>query len=1343
MFCYLSKKVAIPNGVPLRCLAWNRDQGWIAAGGEHGLLKVGLCVCLLLEETNAAAEFWVLKLDGPSPGRTLTSTTTSSSSGLSSSSSTTSSALSMNQTLEGHGASVSRAAWNGPYRKLTTADGAGLIIVWMLHKGMWFEEMINNRNKSVVRDMKWTGDGQKICIAYEDGAVIVGSVDGNRLWGKELPIQLALGAMVQFYSYLGLHVRTLRIPGSSPSLSISALAWEGGGLRVALAVESFIYFANIRPEYRWGWMGGNKTLVYAFVKGSPSNNAANNSNQQAEQSGAHCVVFWNTDSHDRYAKFVKKLVAIKAAGEHCVLATKGEEDNQWILVLCNAIGSPVDSKYISVEPLFITMTSTHVVVCSEELVYVWSFGSRGAKGGVGVGSVDSSTSAGVSSLAASLAASLAVSAGGIMELNCTSSRLAVIDISGALWFHLLATDTSTTETDNPNPNPNTSTATTTNNNNNSNSDTSNLLTARKECWAVRWSADDPLLLAVAEKARMYVLRGDDGDPEEPVASSAYLCSFQNLEVKGVLMDEVMRTPDNPDKECVVEYEARSLRDTRHILQHVGLTEAYAFVDANPHPRLWRIIAEHALSLLEFSTAEKAYGIQLVKRVRSLSSSSSSLPSSTPHSSDPLQQQRAEVAAYLGRFDDAEEELMSKGGSGSGRARPDLAAQMRARMGDWFAVDRILQQHGGGNHVLQSEARRRIADYYWDRHRWRQAAKFYSLALSSTTSTDTSTPSHQHTQQQQQQQALLLRLAECHYYDEDYESLRRLAIEDGTSDRVVLVSVAEKLTSVGLCEGAVEAYVRAGDVRAAVDACVLLNHWDRAVQLAEKHSFSQIEGLLSKYANYLIEKRKPLQAVELYRRANKHTDAAKLLTDIARDLAAQKASPLHIKKLYVLAGLQVEAFRKKTLDAQLTPDTFTSTQAPASGSGGFVTAYGPSRSGSTGGAQATLDGLVAHERATAGNKFLEGAWRGAEAYHLWMVAHRQLYAGDADGAVAAALRLREYEDILDPVRHPLACQQQVIPISPGRYGQASRALVALESLPAPASSINSLNINNNAGNDRREAYAAVAMAVFTRHPPQDPKGKGVACPSCRAASIQEWHSRCPNAACGASFPMCVATGRTIIQESQATLDGLVAHERATAGNKFLEGAWRGAEAYHLWMVAHRQLYAGDADGAVAAALRLREYEDILDPVDVHSLGALASLAAGRYGQASRALVALESLPAPASSINSLNINNNAGNDRREAYAAVAMAVFTRHPPQDPKGKGVACPSCRAASIQEWHSRCPNAACGASFPMCVATGRTIIQESQVGWTEMTVFAGSHDGKRIGNNFPALNARTEECH
>ena len=160
MFIYLSKKIAIPNGVNLASAAWNQDQGWIACGGEGGLLKV------LKLDTQQGGDARVKGVAAPSN-------------------------LSMNQTLEGHNGTVCCVTWNSNYRKLTTSDQNGLIIVWMLHKGMWFEEMINNRNKSVVKDMSWTSDGLKICIVYEDGAVIVGSVDGNRLWGKELGMELA------------------------------------------------------------------------------------------------------------------------------------------------------------------------------------------------------------------------------------------------------------------------------------------------------------------------------------------------------------------------------------------------------------------------------------------------------------------------------------------------------------------------------------------------------------------------------------------------------------------------------------------------------------------------------------------------------------------------------------------------------------------------------------------------------------------------------------------------------------------------------------------------------------------------------------------------------------------------------------------------------------------------------------------------------------------------------------------------------------------------------------------------------------------------------------------------
>ena len=56
----------------------------------------------------------------------------------------------------------------------------------MKHNGEWVDEMINNRKISLVADMKWSPDGTKICIAYQDGHVIVGGVEGSRKWGRDV-----------------------------------------------------------------------------------------------------------------------------------------------------------------------------------------------------------------------------------------------------------------------------------------------------------------------------------------------------------------------------------------------------------------------------------------------------------------------------------------------------------------------------------------------------------------------------------------------------------------------------------------------------------------------------------------------------------------------------------------------------------------------------------------------------------------------------------------------------------------------------------------------------------------------------------------------------------------------------------------------------------------------------------------------------------------------------------------------------------------------------------------------------------------------------------------------------
>lgn len=97
----------------------------------------------------------------------------------------------------------------------------------------------------------------------------------------------------------------------------------------------------------------------------------------------------------------------------------------------------------------------------------------------------------------------------------------------------------------------------------------------------------------------------------------------------------------------------------------------------------------------------------------------------------------------------------------------------------------------------------------------------------------------------------------------------------------------------------------------------MNKWNTAVELAEKNNFFQIEGLVNKFCNILIEKNKKMDLVELYRKAHRHTDAAKMLMKISEDLKALNASPIILKKIYVIAALEMESFKTRLIDAQIT------------------------------------------------------------------------------------------------------------------------------------------------------------------------------------------------------------------------------------------------------------------------------------------------------------------------------------------------------------------------------------------------------------------------------------------
>lgn len=1220
--------------------------------------------------------------------------------------------------------------WNPLFRKLTTSDESGLIIVWMMHNGMWYEEMINNRNKSVVRDMKWTTDGRKICIIYEDGAVIVGSVDGNRLWGKELGlslrfvewspdgrfivfvtlssdvlvydsegtrlramplpvrdfasgsdadgdapivaihwhapeggaggrrstgtnkdsaqpslcialasgfIQLSRGdddpntvfistdmritgcrwssngsilavtgsqtskradavrvvSQVRFYDAYGRYLRNIRIPGDS----IAGLTWEGGGLRIALAVDSNIFFANIRPSYTWAYL--LNTVVYSYVRGG----------DRGRGGREHTVVFWDLASGESHVKSVGQLKFLAAVGDVCavVVAEKavgrapvkkleekegdnskeGETDGpgsggsgsgsaggeRCVVQLRNSIGIVVDAKPLPAGfvPKVVCMGAQNFVAANDRTVYSWQLTTDGGSGGgsrMGGGEdteegglseekrtlsrviagraktqskermfdIESAGVAGaqppetfkmmmdaVEDPIACLCCSdkylvLARKSGAItrfslphlnpentytvrcepfrVALNSSSSRLALIDASGVLSLLDLDVrlpdreddDDAAKEGKEGDKGPSLGTPL-------GPHFGRKLPVERRDVWDVLWAEDNDEMVAVMEKNKMVVFRGET--PEEPVVSSGYLSRFKDLEVRATSLDDLLLHPDQPNRACVVDFETRHLREVREKIAAEGLQAGYGAAErvagSSGHPRLWRLLATAALEEMDLSMAERAFvrcgdyhGVKFVQQLRTMPDKMKA---------------RAEVAVHLHNFDEAE-------GIYREIDRKDLAIAMRQKVGDYGRVVDLLRT-GGGSDLQVKEAWDRIGEQHADKFQWKKAVQYFVQSRN------------------------VDRLAECHYRLENFSELSKLSkdVADGTP---LLSALAARFEAVGMHEEAVDCHLRCGNPKAAVDCCVVLNRWDTALELAERHDFPQVEGLLTRYALALHHRGRRLEAVELFRRANRPTEAALLIGDIAEQVARRELKPSLAKKLHVLAAYEVERHRKHAMD-QATRVTMQGTDGQ--GTAGIAQATAATLETlmmtnldtQVGTAAATMTATMADGGKKASKAF-GNAWRGAAAYHYYMLALRQFYAGAVDAAMKTSIKLCEYDDILDPKDiYSLLC---LTSLRCRFFGICSKAFVKLETLPSLSEA-------------ERDAIQTLAVKIFVSNRPEDPN------------PLPDPYLKCIDV--GRGFKACVVTGRAI-QDSETYMCKtcrylMLEHERSrgTGGKGEKEGS----------------------------------------------------------------------------------------------------------------------------------------------------------------------------------------------
>ncbi|KAI1714229.1 WD repeat-containing protein 35 [Ditylenchus destructor] len=274
------------------------------------------------------------------------------------------------------------------------------------------------------------------------------------------------------------------------------------------------------------------------------------------------------------------------------------------------------------------------------------------------------------------------------------------------------------------------------------------------------------------------------------------------------------------------------------------------------------------------------------------------------------------------------------------------------------------------------------------------------------------------------------LAKCYLMMDDFARMETLTqqLPDGSP---VLKQLAEIFTNYGLCEQASD------KISEAFETCIKLNQWDRATELSHKYQLADVQKLLDQYANQMGvgNKTKNLAVAQLYRKAANYLQAARIVFEVADDEHAKQAPPLRLKKLYAATALEGLLNEDQTLNIE---DT----------------------------------------------KLIDTAWRGAEAYHLYMLAHKQLYDGHFEASMKTCLTLVEYDDTVDPM-------------------DAYSLLV-----------------------DEQQIYAKLALQIFLKHPPVDehPEAK-VECPNCDR-SLQDYTLVCPNPTCDTRFPICVATGRPL-------------------------------------------------------------------------------------------------------------------------------------------------------------------------------------------------------------------------
>lgn len=405
---------------------------------------------------------------------------------------------------------------------------------------------------------------------------------------------------IDFYSNNGIHIRSLE---QDTNVIITSLCWSGNGLNLAYSCQKYVIFVNIQPKYQWEYF--NETLVFAYGK---------------HDSQEVTLAFYDTKAgiKKKQVKNMAGCVKLVAYDQYfALLSTNSKEKIQSCvnyevnIKLFDSDGKEVDSKQIGILPGYSAMNSTHLILASRDVVYCWQFRSsklqlwslkQGLKRKQIAFHIDDEPNNNlfydrdtwvnpkkeevqdfIWQIAACDKAFVVGRQDGIvnvynlveaddnktmnvilyrkiqltcrpdqMQMNCDGTAFSILDVCSRFTICDIEKE----------------------NESEPGRKGLHLPYSENDAWSVIWAKDDPKMCALMIRNRLYLCQDFKiGAPEKTYefgGEFGYLCDFQNLKVRSVIMEDIMQNPEAHNSEIkdnIVDY---------NILQ--GKAEDCSYVD---------------------------------------------------------------------------------------------------------------------------------------------------------------------------------------------------------------------------------------------------------------------------------------------------------------------------------------------------------------------------------------------------------------------------------------------------------------------------------------------------------------------------------------------------------------------------------------------------------------------------------------------------------------------------------------------------------------------------------------------------------------------------------------------